>query len=63
MWWFQGFGGAVFVMHRLWYSWRHQMAALHATGQWDVVALDMRGYNLSDKPRVGAGDCAVLVVA
>ncbi|KAF6258120.1 alpha/beta-hydrolase [Scenedesmus sp. NREL 46B-D3] len=35
----------------LWYSWRHQMAALHATGQWDVVAIDMRGYNTSDKPQ------------
>lgn len=31
-----------------WYSWRHQLAALgdHFT----VVAPDMRGYNLSDKP-------------
>lgn len=31
-----------------WYSWRHQLAAL---GQrFRVVAPDMRGYNLSDKP-------------
>ncbi|WIA08213.1 hypothetical protein OEZ85_007662 [Tetradesmus obliquus] len=35
----------------LWYSWRHQMAAVHATGAWDVVAVDMRGYNTSDKPQ------------
>jgi pimeloyl-ACP methyl ester carboxylesterase len=28
------------------------MAAVHATGQWDVVAVDMRGYNTSDKPQV-----------
>ncbi len=33
-----------------WYSWRHQMAAL--ADDWDVVALDMRGYNTSDKPQV-----------
>lgn len=33
-----------------WYSWRHQMAAF---GQdYDVVAIDMRGYNTSDKPQV-----------
>ncbi|MBC7910458.1 MAG: alpha/beta fold hydrolase, partial [Pyrinomonadaceae bacterium] len=31
-----------------WYSWRHQLVAL---GQhYTVVAPDMRGYNLSDKP-------------
>lgn len=33
-----------------WYSWRHQMTAFAA--DWDVVALDMRGYNTSDKPPV-----------
>jgi pimeloyl-ACP methyl ester carboxylesterase len=32
-----------------WYSWRHQMAAL-ADG-FQVVAIDQRGYNLSDKPK------------
>ena len=32
-----------------WYSWRHQMAALSDTFQ--VVAIDQRGYNLSDKPK------------
>jgi pimeloyl-ACP methyl ester carboxylesterase len=31
-----------------WYSWRHQLAAL--SGRFRVVAPDMRGYNLSDKP-------------
>lgn len=33
-----------------WYSWRHQMAAFN-DGSYDVVAIDMRGYNKSDKPR------------
>ncbi len=32
-----------------WYSWRDQMEALSANYQ--VVAIDMRGYNLSDKPK------------
>jgi len=31
-----------------WYSWRHQLKALGK--DYRVVALDMRGYNLSDKP-------------
>ena len=31
-----------------WYSWRHQLTALGKT--YHVVAPDMRGYNLSDKP-------------
>jgi pimeloyl-ACP methyl ester carboxylesterase len=31
-----------------WYSWRDQMAAL--SGTYQVVAIDQRGYNLSDKP-------------
>jgi pimeloyl-ACP methyl ester carboxylesterase len=31
-----------------WYSWRHQLKALGR--QYRVVAPDMRGYNLSDKP-------------
>ncbi|MDO9475418.1 MAG: alpha/beta hydrolase [Pseudohongiella sp.] len=34
-----------------WYSWRHQMEGLQ--DQYKVVAIDQRGYNLSDKP---AGD-------
>jgi pimeloyl-ACP methyl ester carboxylesterase len=32
-----------------WYSWRHQMEALSATHR--VAALDLRGYNQSDKPK------------
>ena len=32
-----------------WYSWRHQMAAL--SQRFQVVAIDQRGYNLSDKPK------------
>jgi pimeloyl-ACP methyl ester carboxylesterase len=32
-----------------WYSWRHQIAAL--SDDYTVVAPDLRGYNLSDKPR------------
>jgi pimeloyl-ACP methyl ester carboxylesterase len=31
-----------------WYSWRHQMSAL--SDRFQVVAVDQRGYNLSDKP-------------
>jgi pimeloyl-ACP methyl ester carboxylesterase len=43
-----------------WYSWRHQMAALSDRHQ--VVAVDQRGYNLSDKPRgVEAYDMRLLV--
>ena len=33
-----------------WYSWRHQIPALAAAG-FRVVVPDLRGYNLSDKPR------------
>jgi epoxide hydrolase 4 len=32
-----------------WYSWRHQIPAL-ATAGFHVIAPDLRGYNLSDKP-------------
>jgi len=31
-----------------WYSWSHQMEGLQ--DQYQVVAIDQRGYNLSDKP-------------
>jgi pimeloyl-ACP methyl ester carboxylesterase len=31
-----------------WYSWRHQMSGL--SDRFQVVAIDQRGYNLSDKP-------------
>src|SRR3972149_6044870 len=33
----------------VWYSWRHQIAAL--APHYRVVAPDLRGYNESDKPR------------
>lgn len=41
----------VILLHgfpEFWYSWRHQLTALGKT--YHVVAPDMRGYNLSDKP-------------
>jgi pimeloyl-ACP methyl ester carboxylesterase len=50
-----GRGGAplVLLLHgfpEFWWSWRHQLSALAAAGC-DVVAPDLRGYHLSDKPR------------
>lgn len=48
----RGVGGRlVLLLHgfpECWYSWRHQLMALG--GNFRVVAPDMRGYNLSDKP-------------
>jgi pimeloyl-ACP methyl ester carboxylesterase len=47
-----GSGPLVVMIHGFpdfWYSWRHQMAALAESSQ--VVAIDQRGYNLSDKPK------------
>ena len=47
-----GKGPLVVMIHGFpdfWYSWRHQMAALSQSFQ--VVAIDQRGYNLSDKPK------------
>ena len=41
----------VLLLHgfpEFWYSWRHQLTAL--SERYHVVAPDMRGYNLSDKP-------------
>ena len=41
----------VILLHgfpEFWYSWRHQIRAL--SDEYTVVAPDMRGYNLSDKP-------------
>jgi pimeloyl-ACP methyl ester carboxylesterase len=47
-----GEGPLVVLLHgfpEFWYSWRHQIPALAQAG-FHVVAPDMRGYNLSDKP-------------
>jgi epoxide hydrolase 4 len=47
-----GRGPLVVMIHGFpdfWYSWRHQMAALSSSFQ--MVAIDQRGYNLSDKPK------------
>lgn len=47
-----GEGSLVVMVHGFpdyWYTWRHQMAAL--SGNHRVAALDLRGYNLSDKPK------------
>ncbi len=53
----------VILLHgfpEFWYSWRHQLAFLGK--RCHVVAPDMRGYNLSDKPsRVGDYQIDVLV--
>jgi epoxide hydrolase 4 len=54
----------------LWWSWRHQLAAMAKAGVW-AVAPDLRGYNESDKPRgvssyeveALAGDVAGLIRA
>ena len=47
----QGEGPLVVLLHgfpEFWYSWRHQIPEL--ARRFKVVAPDMRGYNLSDKP-------------
>ena len=58
-----GSGPLVVMIHGFpdfWYTWRHQMAALSETFQ--VVAIDQRGYNLSDKPKgVESYDMRLLV--
>ncbi|HEX5726755.1 MAG TPA: alpha/beta hydrolase [Longimicrobiaceae bacterium] len=49
----QGTGPLVLLLHgfpEFWYGWRHQIPALAAAG-FRVAAPDLRGYNLSDKPR------------
>jgi pimeloyl-ACP methyl ester carboxylesterase/2-polyprenyl-6-methoxyphenol hydroxylase-like FAD-dependent oxidoreductase len=48
-----GEGPLVVLLHgfpEFWYSWRHQLPTLSAAG-YRTVAVDLRGYNLSDKPR------------
>jgi pimeloyl-ACP methyl ester carboxylesterase len=47
-----GSGPLIVMIHGFpdfWYTWRHQMASLSESFQ--VVAIDQRGYNLSDKPK------------
>jgi pimeloyl-ACP methyl ester carboxylesterase len=49
----QGEGPLVVLLHgfpEFWYAWRHQLPALAAAG-FRAVAPDLRGYNLSEKPR------------
>lgn len=48
-----GQGPLVVMIHGFpdfWYTWRHQMRALADHG-YRVAAVDLRGYNLSDKPK------------
>jgi pimeloyl-ACP methyl ester carboxylesterase len=48
-----GAGPLVLLLHgfpEFWYTWQHQLPALAAAG-FRAVAPDLRGYNLSDKPR------------
>ena len=51
----QGEGPLILLLHGFpehWYSWRHQIGPLAEAG-YRVVAPDLRGYNLSEKPRGG----------
>src|SRR5262245_6609223 len=48
-----GQGPLVVMIHGFpdfWYTWRHQMRAL-ADQKYRVAAVDLRGYDLSDKPK------------
>jgi pimeloyl-ACP methyl ester carboxylesterase len=59
-----GDGPLVILLHgfpEFWYGWRHQIPTLAAAG-FRVVAPDLRGYNLSERPR-GVGAYRVSVVA
>ncbi|HEX9939831.1 MAG TPA: alpha/beta fold hydrolase [Longimicrobium sp.] len=58
-----GTGPLVVLLHgfpEFWYEWRHQIPALAAAG-FRVAAPDLRGYNLSEKPK-GVGSYRVSVV-
>jgi epoxide hydrolase 4 len=49
-----GSGPLIVMVHGFpdfWYTWRNQMVAL--APHYQVMALDLRGYNLSDKPKGG----------
>jgi epoxide hydrolase 4 len=49
-----GHGPLIVMIHGFpdfWYTWRRQMVAL--ASHYQVVAIDQRGYNLSDKPKGG----------
>jgi pimeloyl-ACP methyl ester carboxylesterase len=53
----QGEGPLVLLLHgfpECWYSWRLQLPVLAEAG-YHAVAPDLRGYNLTDKPRSGYG--------
>src|SRR3979490_2510352 len=65
-----GAGPLVVMIHGFpdyWYTWRHQMEGL--ADRFTVVAIDQRGYNLSDKPagvenydvRLLVGDVAAVI--
>jgi epoxide hydrolase 4 len=58
-----GEGPLVIMIHGFpdfWYSWRHQMEGL--SDRFHVVAIDQRGYNLSDQPKgVESYDMRLLV--
>jgi len=65
-----GSGPLIVMIHGFpdfWYTWRDQMAGL--AGKYQVVAIDQRGYNLSDKPegvenydiRLLVGDVAAVI--
>jgi len=59
-----GEGPLVVMIHGFpdfWYSWRHQMEALSDT--YKVVAVDLRGYNKSDKPKGVANYAMPLLVS
>ena len=48
----RGSGELVLLLHgfpECWYSWRHQISEL--AQNYKVVALDLRGYNDSEKPQ------------
>ena len=67
-----GQGPPIVMIHGFpdfWYTWRDQMAAL--SDNFQCVAIDQRGYNLSDKPkgvenydvRLLVGDVAAVIQA